>query len=74
MKKTVIPDHIVGWFEKLKKNINEFKSSRNEMTTDEQIDFIRRQYVLLEIIIAVLDDEMFFVGVRHDNIDKNKQG
>ena len=73
MRKTVIPEHIIGWFEKLKKNITSFKNDKSNMNTEEQIDFIRRQYVLLEIIISVLDDEMFFVGVRHDNINKNQE-
>lgn len=70
MKKTVIPDHIVGWFEKLKKNLIEFQTDRHNMTKNEQVEFIRRQYVLLEIIISVLDDEMQFIGVRQDNIKK----
>lgn len=70
MKKTVIPDHIVGWFEKLKKNIYKFQTERYDMTKNEQVEFIRRQYVLLEIILSVLDDEMQFIGVRQDNIKK----
>ncbi len=71
MAKTVIPDHIIGWFEKLKKNLLIFKTTKNDLSVDEQIQFIREQYMLLEIIISVLDDEMYFIGVRHDNIKKS---
>jgi len=73
MAKTVIPEHIEGWFDKIRKNIIEFQENRQNMSKDEQIDFIRRQYVLLEIIISVLNDEMYFVGVNHDRIKNNQE-
>lgn len=73
MKRAVIPDHIIGWIEKLKGNIVEFSSTRHTMTIEEQIFFIRQQFVLLEIIIDVLDGEMYFIGARHDNLENNSQ-
>lgn len=71
--RAVIPDHIVGWFEKLNKNIVDFKTARHGMPIEEQIFFIRQQYVLLEIIIDVLDGNKEFIGARHDNIKVNQE-
>ena len=55
--------HISGWVEKIHANIKEFRL-RTDVTNEEKVTFILRQYFLILLIYQALNKQILFVGAK----------
>jgi hypothetical protein len=59
------PIHIYAWMEKIGFTLEDFLVRRSSMSGDEQIDFVRRQYRLLRLVIGGIEGRVQFTGAYH---------
>lgn len=58
--------YIHGWLEKIEDNIIKFKQ-QTDVTPQDKIDFVTRQYELMYLIHRALHGQVIFVGAKPIN-------
>lgn len=66
MKRRVHPQQMEAWVAKLQSNMRTFLDTDSDVKEDRLV-FIRQQYVLLDIVVKVLNSDVYFVGCSHLN-------
>ena len=64
MKRHVNPKQMEAWVDKLEANMAQFLVG-DSVTPQQQLNFIRQQYVLLDTTVKVLNGQVYFVGCPH---------
>jgi hypothetical protein len=64
MKRRIDPRQMEAWVDKLQVNMQTFHES-NSVDPKQQLIFIRRQYVLLDTTVKVLNGTVYLVGCSH---------
>jgi hypothetical protein len=64
ISRNIHPNQMEGWVAKLQKNVSRFINN-NSIKLNDQWNFIKDQYVLLDVIIKIINGDAYFVGCTH---------
>jgi hypothetical protein len=64
---------MAGWVDKLEANMQMFLESGENTTPEQKLNFIRRQYVLLDTTVKVLNGKSYFTGCVLPPVNRTSQ-